>query len=56
MLGLFLFIWLAMGALIMRSRRVEAQREKQRKRYLKPLAVTEKNDRNGWRFTAVSKP
>ncbi|EOK5731043.1 type II secretion system F family protein [Vibrio vulnificus] len=39
---LFLFIWLAMGALIMLARRVEAKREKQRERYLKPLAVMEK--------------
>ncbi|MBE3651102.1 type II secretion system F family protein [Vibrio navarrensis] len=43
MLGLFiLFSWLALGVLVMRNRRQEAQRLTQRQRYLKPRLLKEK--------------
>ncbi|HDY8157977.1 TPA: type II secretion system F family protein [Vibrio vulnificus] len=43
MLGLmFLFVWLALGAWLIRTRRENAKREKQRHRYLKPLVSVEK--------------
>ncbi|HFQ5426769.1 TPA: type II secretion system F family protein [Vibrio vulnificus] len=43
MLGLmFLFVWLALGAWLIRARRENAKREKQRHRYLKPLVSVEK--------------
>ncbi|ELV8678231.1 type II secretion system F family protein [Vibrio vulnificus] len=43
MLGLmFLFVWLALGAWLIRARRENTKREKQRHRYLKPLVSVEK--------------
>lgn len=57
MLGLmFLFVWLALGAWLIRTRRENAKREKQRHRYLKPLVLVEKSVRNGSLFTRAWKP